>query len=183
MVAYDDSHGADPPVGTLLYSRRSPAPGVVMRYTTAGPWLVVEVGGELDLQAVPLLNTLGGEPHFVVLDLKGVTFMDCSGLHALGNAQRRALGAGGAVRLAAPSRHVLSLLRHTGLERAFPAFDTVSEATAAPGAGDLDGAMPDHPWWSSRGYQRTEQDPAPRSIRHVIEPQQDRAEHHRRLLS
>lgn len=156
MAAFDEGHGASPPDGTVIYSRRIPAPGVVMRYTTAGPWLVVEVGGELDLQAVPLLNTLGGEPHFVVLDLHGVTFMDCSGLRALGNAQRRAVDAGGAVRLAAPSSQVLSLLQHTGLERAFPAFDTVSEATAAPAAGNLGSAMPVRARWGGRGYQRTE---------------------------
>lgn len=156
MLAYDDSDRAPSPSGTLISSRRSPASGVSLRYTTAGPWLVVQVVGELDLQAVPLLNTLGGEPHFVVLDLRGVTFMDCSGLRALENAQRGAVAAGGAMRLAAPSRHVLSLLQHTGLERAFPTFDTVSRATAAPGAGDLGRPMLVGPRRSNGGYERTE---------------------------
>jgi anti-anti-sigma factor len=94
--------------------------------------LVVEVTGELDLQAVPLLDALGIDPCLVVLDLHGVTFMDCSGVRALLEARRRAVAAGGSLHLAAPSRHVLSLLTLTHLGRALPVFDSVSEAIATP---------------------------------------------------
>lgn len=124
------------PCGGVVYSRGASDPDVSMRCTRSGEWLVVEVAGELDLQAVPLLDALGGDPCLVVLDLHGVTFMDCSGIRALLEARRRAVAGGGAVHLAAPSRHVSDLLRLTDLGRAFPAFDSVSAAIAGlSGAG------------------------------------------------
>ena len=103
-----------------------------MRCTSSGAWLVVEVAGDLDLQAVPLLDAIGRDPCFVVLELREVTFIDCSGIRALLDARRRAVAAGGVVHLAAPSRHVRSLLELTHLGRAFPAFDSVPEAIAEP---------------------------------------------------
>lgn len=130
MATDNQSYRVRPAGGLLTHARRPPPCGASMRCTRSGPWLVVEVAGELDLQAVPLLDELGSDPRFVTLDLHGVTFMDCSGLHALVNARSRAVAAGGSLRVAAPSREVQRLLRLTGLERAFPAFDTVAEATA-----------------------------------------------------
>jgi anti-anti-sigma factor len=91
---------------------------------------VLEIAGEMDLQAGPLLSDVGDDPCFVVFDLQGVTFMDCSSLRVLQNTQHRALDAGGAVRLAAPSEHVLRILRLTRLEGAFPVFDSVRDATS-----------------------------------------------------
>lgn len=132
MAMDNQSYRVRPSGGALTHARRPPVVGASMSYTRSGPWLVVAVAGELDLQAVPLLEALGDDPRFVALDMHGVTFMDCSGLHALVNARSRAVAAGGSVHVAAPSRQVVRLLRLTGLERAFPAFDTVSEATALP---------------------------------------------------
>ena len=117
---------------TLVYAWPSPTPDVSTRCTRSGEWLVVEVAGELDLQVVPLLDTLGVDPCLVVLDLHGVTFMDCSGVRALLEARRRAVTAGGSLHLAAPSRHVVRFLRLTHLGRALPVFDSVSEAIAMP---------------------------------------------------
>ena len=132
MALDDQPHRARSSAGTLTYAWPSPPPDVSTRCTRSGAWLVVEVAGELDLQAVPLLDTLGIDPCFVVLDLHGVTFMDCSGVRALLEARRRAVAAGGSLHLAAPSRHVVSLLRLTHLGRALPVFDSVSEAIATP---------------------------------------------------
>ena len=132
MAVDDQSSGTRSSVGTLTYAWPDPAPDVTTRGTRSGAWLVVEVAGELDLQAVPLLDTLGTDPCFVVLDLHGVTFMDCSGVRALLEARRRAVTAGGSLHLAAPSRQVLSLLRLTHLGRALPVFDSVSDAMGRP---------------------------------------------------
>ena len=102
-------------------SLRSPA----WRYrrTRSGRWLVLEIAGEMDIQAGPLLSDIGGDPSFVVFDLHGVTFMDCSSLRVLQNAQHRVLAAGGSVRLAAASKQVLRVLALTHLERAFSLYD------------------------------------------------------------
>lgn len=134
-------------LGPCAHPRGGPEPDVRMRCTSSGAWLVVEVAGELDLQAVPLLDELGSDPCLVVLDLHEVTFMDCSGVRALLDARRRAGAAGGAVRLAAPSRHVRRLLELTHLGRAVPTFDSVSEALAEPlgRVGDHTGPGQVHP--------------------------------------
>lgn len=138
MAAGQESHHLRSSAGSLAYAW----PDVSTRCTRSGAWLVVEVVGELDLQAVPLLDRLGIDPCFVVLDLHEVTFMDCSGVRALLEARRRAVGAGGALHLAAPSQHVRTLLRLTHLGRALPVFDSVSEAIAEPLGADEDHPRP-----------------------------------------
>jgi hypothetical protein len=78
----------------------------------------------------PILADVGVDPCLVVLDLHGVTFMDCSSLRALENLQQRARAAGGSLRLAAPSVQVLRILALTRMESAFPQFETVQMATS-----------------------------------------------------
>lgn len=96
------------------------------------PWLVLEVRGEMDLQVGPMLSDVGTHPCFVVFDLQRVTFMDCSSLGVLENIQRRAVGAGGSVRLASASAQVVRILTLTGMSLAFPQFDTLRAATSLP---------------------------------------------------
>ena len=132
MAADSSSFRGASRVGASARLRGGSEPDVRVRCTSSGAWLVVEVTGDLDLQAVPLLDAIGSDPCFVVLDLREVTFIDCSGIRALLDARRRAVAAGGAVRLAAPPRHVRRLLELTHLGRAFPAFDSVAEAMAEP---------------------------------------------------
>jgi anti-anti-sigma factor len=110
----------------------SKEPGVVVRRTRSGRWLVLEIAGEMDLQAGPFLSDVGDDPCCVVFDLHGVTFMDCSSLRVLQNVQGRALDAGGSMRVAAASQQVLRILTLTHLVRAFPLFDSVLEATSLP---------------------------------------------------
>jgi anti-anti-sigma factor len=105
-------------------------PSVVVRRKMSGRWQVLEIAGEMDLQLGPILADVGVDPCFVVLDLHGVTFMDCSSLRALENLQGRARAAGGSMRLAAPSVQVLRILALTRMEGAFPQFDTVQMATS-----------------------------------------------------
>ena len=105
---------------------------VVARRSRSSRWLVLEIAGEMDLEAGPLLDDLGDDPSFVVLDLHEVTFMDCSSLRVLQDALRRARAAGGTLRLAAASVPVLRILALTRLDRAFATFDTVRDAISLP---------------------------------------------------
>ena len=125
-------HGSVVRVALQAGSRSNEEPSVVVRRVRSGQWLVLAIAGEMDLQAGPLLSDVGDDPFFAVFDLQGVNFMDCSGLRVLQNAQRRALAAGGSVRLAAVSKQALRLLMLTRLDRAFPLFDSVRDATSLP---------------------------------------------------
>ena len=58
-------------------SRRGARPAVSVRRHRFGSWLVLEVEGEMDIQAAALVADVdGSESAFVVFDLHGVTFMD-----------------------------------------------------------------------------------------------------------
>jgi ABC-type transporter Mla MlaB component len=59
----------------------------------------VQIAGELDLATAPDLELVWGETQaqagMVVLDLRELTFMDSSGVHAIVDASVRARGSGG----------------------------------------------------------------------------------------
>jgi anti-anti-sigma factor len=105
-------------------------PSVTVRPTMAGPWLVLEIEGQMDLQVAALLH--GTDAQLVVFDLHKVTFMDGSGLSAIEETQRHTASTGGCVRLVALSRPVRRLLMLAGAAQSFPLFDTVDEATSTP---------------------------------------------------
>ncbi|GAA4727475.1 hypothetical protein GCM10023350_08040 [Nocardioides endophyticus] len=119
-----------------LWARRASeaVPSVAVRVHRSGSWTVVEVEGEMDVQVVALVADLVGvDTTRVVFDLQRVTFMDAAGLSAVGGSIRhRAMGAGGSVRLVAPSRSARRLLMLAGCARVFPAFDSLEEAMSAP---------------------------------------------------
>jgi anti-sigma B factor antagonist len=88
-------HPSSLPVSII--GRPSP-PDFSCSSTSGGPdagWVLVT--GELDIATTPLLEqTLRdlGQTHLVVLDLRRVSFMDSSGLHAIVDASIRARNAG-----------------------------------------------------------------------------------------
>jgi anti-anti-sigma factor len=90
--------------------------------------VVVRAVGELDLDSGDLLRTatlraLGDAGVDLVVDLSGVTFIDCAGLAALLSARREVREHGGDLRIAGPSALARRLLGLTGLadlERADP---------------------------------------------------------------
>lgn len=101
-----------------------------------GRWTIVEVQGELDIQAgAPLADLLRSNASHVVFDLHGVTFMDACGLSLLCVSRRNAVTAGGCVRLVTPSSEAHRLLTMTGSSRAFPRFHSLLEAVTAPVTG------------------------------------------------
>ncbi|TNM58364.1 STAS domain-containing protein [Streptomyces sp. NP160] len=112
-----------------------------------GRFRVLAVSGEVDVYSAPSLKGLlvdvidstsasrgqdGSETptNGVVLDLSGVPFMDSAGLGVLVGAQRRAHGAGLALRLAGGSAQLHRLLAMTGLVKVLPPFADVAAATA-----------------------------------------------------
>jgi anti-anti-sigma factor len=78
----------------------------------------VTVTGDLDLVGVPLLQGLlsrlpdGGD---LVIDLSGVTFIDCTGLGALVTAHRQTQARGGSFRVAHVPPRVRRVLELTGV--------------------------------------------------------------------
>jgi anti-anti-sigma factor len=106
---------------------------VHVRVHRAGDWSVVQIDGELDIQAVPAVRPLPpGEDALVVFDLHRTTFMDCSGLRLLAGTARTASQRGGFVRVAGASRQVRKFVTLTNLDRAVPMFDSVQDALTAP---------------------------------------------------
>jgi anti-anti-sigma factor len=97
-------------------------------------WSVVEAVGEMDAQNVArLLALLQSAGPRVVLDLRGVTFLDASGLGVLATCGHAARRAGGVVRLLGPSRQTRRLLALTRLDQLLPIFDSLQEALAETG--------------------------------------------------
>lgn len=113
-----------------------------LRARVVGSTTVVRLCGEIDiLTATPLsvrldALTAGPSPE-LVLDLRSVTFIDCSGLAALCRARKRTRIRGGRLRLVTGSPSILRLLRLTDLARAFEVYPRLSDALAGtPGRGD-----------------------------------------------
>ncbi|WP_329282190.1 STAS domain-containing protein [Streptomyces sp. NBC_01451] len=111
---------------------RSPAP---CTERVVGGTTVVGLHGEIDLFAAPPLTarldelTAGPRPD-LVLDLRGVSFIDCSGLGVLCRARNRVLARDGRLRLVTRSAGFLRILRHTGLRDAFEVHSRLSGALA-----------------------------------------------------
>lgn len=112
---------------------RSVASSVSVLVRESQFWTVLEFEGELDQVARPLVaEVVASDTERYVFDLHAVTFMDARGLGMVIDTQRRALDAGGAVRLVAPSSAVRRVLTITGCCDYFRTFDTVHEAVMSP---------------------------------------------------
>jgi anti-sigma B factor antagonist len=104
---------------------------------------LVTVSGEIDLETAPQLGdhalaALTDVSVHLVLDLRGVTFMDSTGLKVLLATARRADLAGGSLVLVAPTRPVQRILTLTGLDTTFTVADDLDglppvSAAATPG--------------------------------------------------
>ena len=101
-----------------------------------GP-VVAALRGDLDAAAAAdaetALAAAAACGPWVVADLAGLEFIDCSGISALARVRERARLAGGDLLLAAAPEQVLRLLILTGLIAVFPVHaSTRQAATAAP---------------------------------------------------
>jgi anti-anti-sigma factor len=101
-----------------------------------GSWTILQVEGEMDIQARPLVQGLiGDEVSHVAFELDGVTFMDACGLGILFGVRRR-LGETGVVQLIAPSPPVRRVMALTGSAGLFPTVVSADKAVAVLLAAD-----------------------------------------------
>ncbi|KUO17747.1 hypothetical protein AQJ91_29000 [Streptomyces dysideae] len=102
----------------------------------------MELRGELDLFTAPHLAArldalTAGPCAALVLDLRAVPFIDCSGLGVLCRARNRVLARQGRLRLITDSARFLRVLRAAGPAGVFEVYARLSEALPAaprPGA-------------------------------------------------
>lgn len=93
---------------------------------------LIAVSGELDLASAPeleqVLERLTAEPtELLVIDLRGVDFMDSTGLSIIVKAHQRFAEAGRRVGLVKGSSQVQRLLDLTGVADRLPVVDTPEE--------------------------------------------------------
>jgi anti-anti-sigma factor len=79
-------------------------------------------------------------PAIVVVDMSTTQFCDSAGLHVLVRAHKRALAAGGELRLVVSSPTVVRLLAVTGIDTVIPQFRSVDEALGNAGPDQAAGA-------------------------------------------
>ena len=95
---------------------------------------LLTVGGELDLADVPVLrhrltrSATATRPD-VAVDMRAVTFLDCSTLGVLLGASERVRAAGGCLRLAGDARGPLRLVRLCRLDARLCLHDSLAAAT------------------------------------------------------
>ena len=92
--------------------------------TFAGPSLIVEIHGEIDIFSAPglrdeLLRVIRRYGPQLALDLAGVTFIDCAGVNVLLATRRRAGLEDGSVDVIGASPRVRRVISLLGLEWAF----------------------------------------------------------------
>lgn len=98
---------------------------------------VVEVPEEIDIGNADelrgaLLESAEDGHATVVIDMTRTEFCDTAGLHVLVLAHKRALAAGGEVRLVVPTTSILRIFAITGIDRVIPHFTSL-EGALAPG--------------------------------------------------
>ncbi|MFI9648176.1 STAS domain-containing protein [Streptomyces sp. NPDC052040] len=107
------------------------------RSYTLGPYTVIEVSGEIDMATAGSVAehleaaTRRSAPD-VLVDLRPVAFLDCSGLRALCRAETRARERGGRLRLVSDRARLHRLLRAAGLLRRFPPLLTLPGPSPEP---------------------------------------------------
>lgn len=112
-----------------------PAANAHARTRSDGPFTVVEVVGEIDLATADLVAehlgaaTAGPGRPDILVDLRQVSFLDCSCLRVLCRAESRARERGGRLRLVTDAPRVRRLLLGAGLLRRFPPLPAI------PGSG------------------------------------------------
>ncbi len=99
---------------------------------------VVTVSGEVDVATAPALRecldrVVGLDEGAVVVDLRGVTFIDSTGLGVLIGAHRASSDAGRELRLVLAEPRILKVFEITGLTDLFAIDGSLEEATTDPG--------------------------------------------------
>ncbi|UUU26700.1 STAS domain-containing protein [Streptomyces sp. DSM 40750] len=137
---YPEAHdrAAPPPEGAATGSGFAAA-NPHARTHRIGPFTVIEVSGEIDMASAGFVAehltaaTTGGAEPDVLVDLRRVTFFDCSGLRVLCRAEAAAKTRGGRLRLVSDQPRMHRLLRAARLLGRFPPLpDLPPEAPPPP---------------------------------------------------
>jgi anti-sigma B factor antagonist len=99
---------------------------------TVGDCAVVRVTGEIDVYTAPGLRDALNRPgsDHVVADLRGVTFLDSTGLGVLVGALKRLQRRGGSLKIVIGTGRIRRLFELTNLARAFDMRTSVQDAIA-----------------------------------------------------
>lgn len=97
--------------------------------------------GEADLQGASKLEAAledasGGEPALVVVDLRSLTFIDSSGLHALITGHQLCRARGHELRIIPGPANIQRLFELTGLSEALPFCDAELALDGSPPPGE-----------------------------------------------
>jgi anti-anti-sigma factor len=100
----------------------SPLPPFEVSCVHDGSAAVLALRGELDMLSAPLLAheihvASENRPERIVLDLRGLDFMDVSGLRAILDAARSARREGRSLVIANPMPHIVRLLELTAIDQ------------------------------------------------------------------
>jgi anti-sigma B factor antagonist len=121
---------------TMPTAMRSPQKNV--KATTAHPYLAIEttsardahtiaLSGEVDLLGVPkieaALKDVPVDSGLIIIDLRGVTFIDSSGLHALATGQQLCLAREQELRIIPGPPNIQRLFEITGMNDVLPFCD------------------------------------------------------------
>ncbi len=104
-------------------------PQLTLETTRIGAHDVIVANGEIDLASAPRVESAleGFSAQTVVLDLRGVEFMDSAGLKVLLNQRSRLDDSGGSLRLVVGDGAVMRLLELTSVVDAFAISDSLEE--------------------------------------------------------
>jgi anti-sigma B factor antagonist len=106
---------------------------VDVRTDADGDRVVVTAAGEFDFYSAPrlrdaLLGQIAGAPRLLVVDLRGVTFMDSSALGVLVGAMKQLRRHDGSMQLVCADERILKIFRITGLAKVFTIRATLDDA-------------------------------------------------------
>ena len=96
-------------------------------------WTVVEIHGEVDVSSVPqvrehVLTCIEAGGHRLIVDLRGVPFIDSTGLGVLVSIAKRIRAHVGDLKLVITNPDILQIFRITSLHRALRIYDSVEAA-------------------------------------------------------
>lgn len=95
---------------------------------------ILGLRGEIDVYTAPrlksgLIDMVNEGNYDIVVDLSGVDFIDSSGLGVLVGGLKRVKSHDGAISLVCSQENILKIFRITGLNKVFPIYSTLEEAT------------------------------------------------------
>jgi len=101
-------------------------------YRDIGEHKVIQVSGEVDLYNVSelkraLFSVTDGRHPSIIVDMRGINYMDSSGIGALVAGQKKMRAHNGKFALLSPTEDVLNILKLATLDRFFKIYESEDE--------------------------------------------------------